>query len=203
MSGERACLSLLNVGNGSIQGDMAGIGLWRGCHEDCGISQRDSGLRHSKHKGHIHAGFDNGDDHGIGQAHILRRNDHQSAAGGLHLPCLQKPGKVVAGRIRIRAANGFLQRGKKVIVVVPIPVCPHGAFLGHGYGIGHSQRQRIPLGHGCGEQDLNGVHGFAQIAAAGPCNIVKNPILRHGFQTGALFHKGDRPLQPLSAPPPW
>ena len=79
-------------------------------------------------------------------------------------------------------------------MVVPIPVCPHGAFLGHGYGIGHSQRQRIPLGHGCGEQDLNGVHGFAQIAAAGPCNIVKNPILRHGFQTGALFHKGDRPL---------
>ena len=27
MSGERACLSLLNVGNGSIQGDVAGIGL--------------------------------------------------------------------------------------------------------------------------------------------------------------------------------
>ena len=107
--------------------------------------------------GSIHRPFDDGDDHGIGKANVLCRNDHQSAAGGLHLSRFQKAGKIMDSRIRVGAANGFLESGEKVIKVISCPICPHCAFLGHHLGIRKGQLQDAVLRLRGGEKHLHSI----------------------------------------------
>ena len=197
MPGEVPGLALAHVRQRRVQGDMSGIGLGAGGHQHGGISQRNPGLRHPQLQGHVHAGVDDGDDLRIGKAHILGGNDHETAAGRLHLPRFQKSGQIVAGRVRVRAADGFLQGRQQVIVVIPIPVSPHGALLGDGFRVRQRQGQNAVLWLSGGEQYLHRVHGLAQIAAAGHGNVLQSTFLRFRLQRGAVLHKGNRPAHRL------
>ena len=86
-----------------------------------------------------------------------------------------------------------MQGREQVIIVVPIPVRPQGAFLGDGFHICQRQGQRPILGLSRGEEDLHGVHGLAQVTAAGGGDVFQRPFLRLGFQSGAVFHEGNCP----------
>ena len=197
MPGKITALALADIFQRHVQGDMAGIGFGGSRHQYGGVAQGDPGFGHAQLQGHVHAGVDDGDDLGIGKAHILRRDDHEPAACGLHLPSFQKSGQVMAGGVRVGAADGFLQSGKQVIVVVAVPVGTHGAFLGDGFGIRQGQRQILPFRDACGEQHFYRVHGLAQIAAAGRRNVFQRTFFRERFQGGALFHEGHRPVHRL------
>ena len=171
VTGEIIGFSLFNICHGRIQRHMAGVGFWRSCHQHSRVTQGDSSFGHAQLQRHIHTGIDNGDDHGVSKAHILRCDHHKAAAGGLHLSNLQKPGQIVNRRIRVRTTDGFLQGRQKVIVGIPVPVSPHGTFLGDGFGISHGERQDVPFGNTSGEQHFDGIHGFAQVSAATGSNV--------------------------------
>ena len=197
MPGEIPGFALANVCQRCVQGDVPGIGLGTGGHEYGSISQRDPGFRHSQLQSHIHAGVDDGDNLRVGKAHILGGNDHEPPAGGGHLPRFQQPGQIVAGRIRVGAPDGFLQGGQQIIVVVPIPVSPQGAFLGDGFRVLQSQGQNTVFWLPGGEQHLHRVHGLAQVTAAGHGDVFQSPILGVRFQRCAALHIGNRPLYRL------
>ena len=139
MPGEVPGFAPAHVRQRRIQGNVSGVGLGTGCHEYRRIAQRNPGFRHSQLQRHIHSRIHNRNDLGKCQPHVLCRNDHQSAAGGLHLSGFQQPGKIVAGGIRVGTPDGLLQGGQQVIVAVAIPVCPQGAFLGDGFRVGKCQ----------------------------------------------------------------
>ena len=81
-----------------------------------------------------------------------------------------------------------MQRRQQIVKIVPVPVCPHGAFLRHRLGILHGKLQKPALRAGCGKENLNGIHGFAQVSAAGARNVFQHALFRLSGQSGALFH---------------
>ena len=176
LPGEAVALSLPHICHCRIQGDVAGVGFWGGCHENRRIAQGDPGFGHTQLQRHVHTGIDDGDDLREGKSHILRRDDHEPPTGGLHLPRLQKPRQVMTGRIGIGAPDGFLQGGQKIVIVVAVPVGTEGAFLGDGFGIGQCQRQFLSIGNPCRKQNLDRIDGLPQVAAHGSRDIFKGTI---------------------------
>ena len=101
------------------------------------------------------------------------------------------------GGIGVGASNGLLQRRQQVIVVIPLPVRPQGAFLGDRLGILQRQGEQTALGNPGGEQHLHRIHGLAQVTAASAGNVFQCARLRLCCQAGALLHVGNRPLHRL------
>ena len=195
--GEIPGLSLAHVVQRRINGKIGRIGLWTGGHQHGGIRQRKPRFRHSQLQRHVHAGVDDGQDLRIGQPHVLRRDAHQAAAGRGHLPGFQKPCQIMTGGVRVGAADGLVEGGQQVIIVVSVPIGAEGAFLGDLFGVRQRQGELSVLRDSRGKQHLHRVHGLAQVAAAGGRNIFQRPVFGNGGQRGALLHEGNRPAYRL------
>ena len=78
-------------------------------------------------------------------------------------------------------------------MIVSVPVRAQGAFLSDGLGIGQGQGQLSVFRLTGGEEHLHRVHGLAQVAAAGGCDVFQRTVFGYGSQRGALLHEGNRP----------
>ena len=176
---------------------MARIGFGAGGHQHRRIAQWNPCFRHAKLQRHIHTGIDNRNNLGKCQTHIFRRNHHQPSAGRLHLSRLQQARQVMAGRIWVRTADGFLHGRKKVVEIIAAPVCPQCALLGHRFGVSQRNGHLPPIHLASGKEHFHGVHGLADITAAGTGDIFQCAPLHNRGQCGTVFHELHSPLHRL------
>ena len=120
----------LHIRNGGVDGIMGAVGFGAGGHQNDCIRKRQTRLRQTHHVGGIHRRLDDGDDLRVGKAHILAGAHHKPTAGRGQIPGFQQPGQIVERRIRIGAAHGFLVSRHDIIVVIAVPVVPHGSAAG-------------------------------------------------------------------------
>ena len=90
-----------------------------------------------------------------------------------------------------------MERRQQVIIVVSVPVGAEGAFLGDLFGVRQGQGELSVLRDSRGKQHLHRVHGLAQVAAAGGCDVFQRPVFGYGSQRGTLLHEGNRPAYRL------
>ena len=120
----------LHIGDGRIDGVVGAVGFRAGCHENDGIGQREPGFRQTHHVGCVHCRLDDGDDLRVCKAHVLTGADHQPAAGRGQVARFQQTGQIVEGGVGVGAAHGLLVGRHDVVVVVAVPVVPHGRAAG-------------------------------------------------------------------------
>ena len=144
---------------------MGGVGLGRGSHQHHGIRQRQTGLRQTDGVGNVNSGLDDGDDLRPGQADILARADHQTAAGAGQVTRFQQTAQIVQRRVWVGAAHRLLVGRDDVIVVVAELIIPHGRA--HGDLLHHVQCDRAAaVFYGCsGDGKFQIAQRLAHIAA--------------------------------------
>ena len=64
-------------------------------------------------------------------------------------------------------------------MAVPLPVIAHGGLLGRRLGVLQGDAQRPILPPGGGGQQLQGVHGLADVPAAGGGDMLPHPLLQN------------------------
>ena len=167
----------MNICHSGIDGHIGSVGLGGCGQQHSGLRQRDARLRQTELHGGIHTGLYDGDGLWIGQADVLRCNDQQTAARRKQIPGLQQATQVMHRSIGIGAADGFLQGGEKIIVLVALPVIPHGTALGGLFRI--LQRNDRPAGgcHSAQGTDLQRIGRFSYIPAAAGGNMGQRPLL--------------------------
>ena len=69
-------------------------------------------------------------------------------------------------------------------MVIPVPVCPHGAFLGDGFRIRQGQGDFSVLLNPHGEQDFQRIHGLTDVPAAGPGKAIVALVSLFGGKKG-------------------
>ena len=78
----------------------------------------------------IRDSLDDGDDLRVCKAHVLTGADHQPAAGRGQVARFQQTGQIVEGCVGVGTAHGLLVGRHDVVVVVAVPVVPHGRAAG-------------------------------------------------------------------------
>ena len=83
-----------------------------------------------------------------------------------------------------------MEGGQQIIIIVPIPIRPKGAFLCDRPGILQRQGQRIALRHPGGKQHFHRVQRLPDVPAAPLGNVLQSAVpglcgkARPGFQIG-------------------
>ena len=178
ISGDGPGLSRPDVFNSPVQGRVGGIGLRRQGHQHRRVRQGNTGLGQAHHQCGVHRRFHHGDDLRPGKAHVLAGTHQQPPAHRRQIPRLQQTAQVVDGGVRIGTTHGLLKGAHQVVVLVPVFVVAHGAFLGQlpGGFQGH-----LNMGAACvtGQRGkFHGVHGLAHVPAAMGGDVGTHPLLR-------------------------
>ena len=170
------------------------VGLRRRGKEDGRLGQGQLRFRKPQLHGGIHAGLHDGDGLGVGHADILTGGAEEAAAGGHQVPGLQEAGQVVESRVRVAAPEGLHQGGGQVIHGVAATVIAHGAALGHLLHVGEGEAQ-LPVPGLCRlAEELHGVDGLPDIAAAGGGDGGGDAVLPAEGQGGPALLNGQGPL---------
>ena len=165
---------------------MGAVGFGAGRHQHNCIRQGEPRFGQAHRVGDIHRRLDDGDDLRVGKAHILAGAHHKPTAGRGQIPGFQQPGQIVERRIRIGAAHGFLVSRHDIIVVIAVPVVPHGSAAGD--LLDHIQRDVFSLRFGSRRRHckIKAAQCLAQIAARALGKIGTGIVLHPDGRTLAL-----------------
>ena len=177
-AGEAFPLSLLNIRQGSVDCNIGGIGFWGSGKQNGGFRQRDPCFGKTELHGGIYTCLNNGNGLRIRQSDILTSNNQQTAAGGQQIAGFKQPPEIVDSSIGVRAANGFLQSGKQIVVLIAFAVVPHSAALGCLCGICQRNDRLAGCSHSTQSANFQRIGGFSDIASAAGSDMCQGVLLR-------------------------
>ena len=179
----------LDIGDRGVDGHTGRIGLRRGGEQDDCVGQRQARLGQAELQCRVDTRLDDGDGLWIGKADVLAGRAKDAAAGAGQVAGLQKAGEIVQRGVRVGAAERLHQGREVVIVVIACAVVAHGRDLRELRRVGKRQVDRavrLPSG---GEEQLDGVGRFAEVAAAGLCDALERAVLADGSDAVLFFEK--------------
>ena len=106
---------------------------------------------------------------------------------------LQKPGQIMHGGVRVRAADGLHERGKIVVMVVTGFVIAHSRALRHLLRVGHGEPDHAVFGPRGRIKKLDSVERLTDIAAAGLRDVLLHAGLWQDGHAVARFEIVERP----------
>ena len=133
--------------------------------------------------------LDDGDGLWIGKADVFTGRAKDAAAGAGQVAGFQESGEIVQRGVRVGAAERLHQGREVVIVVIARAVVAHGRDLRELRRVGKRQVDRavrLPSG---GEEQLDGVGRFAEVAAAGLCDALERAVFADGSDAVLFFEK--------------
>ena len=120
-----AAFACANVCERRVDRHAGTVGLGRGRHDDRRLCERNACLGQTELKGAVNARFDDRRALRISEADVLARDDQHTPRRRDHVSSLEQTREIMHRCIRVRASNGFLQRGQNVIMAVAVAVVAH------------------------------------------------------------------------------
>ena len=170
------CSIFFHVCHCPIDRFVGTVRLWRSGEEHHGFCNGNTGFGQPQLEGTVHACLCDDNCLRICQPHVLCRNDQQPPADGQQIICRQQSCRIVQGCIFVGAANGLLQGRQQIIVLVVVPIVSHVAALRQ-FLCQFIGNDNAVFGVFTGQHDqFHRVHGFADIAAAAPCDPAADTV---------------------------
>lgn len=143
-----------NVGNRRINGHIGRVRLRRRGEVGGGLCQRNAAFRHADKSDRVGGCNGNHEGLGVSQTNIFCRRDHQTARNEAWvLPRLNHAGKVVNGRINVRATDGLNEGTDHVVVLITLAVIPQQGTID---GLGNVLRRNYAFTVIVGGDDSGG-----------------------------------------------
>ena len=190
LSGNGAYLSGADVGERSVNGKVGGIGFGSGCHQHHRVGKGNPRLGKSHHECRVNTGFHDRNELRIGKSDVLAGADHQPSADGGKVVRLDQSGKVVNRRVRIGTAQGFLERGENVVMLLSVPVVAEGAALGQLLCPVERNLPHAVFRHAGHDAQFHRIERFAHVASAADGDSLAYAFLDLESLAEFLLHKG-------------